>query len=105
MLRKVIEAPDEGEIEVWGDGNQTRSFLYVRDCVDAVLALMGSEFPGPVNIGSEELVSINQLAAMAIELSGKKSPNQESSRPRFFQQIWIFLSFGGNGAKFRQSAF
>jgi len=71
MCRKVAEINDEGSIEVWGDGMQTRSFLYVDECVEAVLRLMKSEFIGPVNIGSEEMVSINQLAQMAIDISGK----------------------------------
>ncbi len=72
MCRKVAEASDNNEIEVWGDGKQTRSFLYIDDCVDAILAFMRqTEFLGPVNIGSEEMVSINQLAQMAIEASGK----------------------------------
>jgi nucleoside-diphosphate-sugar epimerase len=71
MCRKVAEIPDGGEIEVWGDGNQTRSFLYVDECVEAVLKLMDSDFIDPVNIGSEEMVSINQLAQMAIDISGK----------------------------------
>jgi nucleoside-diphosphate-sugar epimerase len=71
MIRKTAETPDGGEIEVWGDGQQTRSFLYVDECVEAVLSLMDSEFTGPVNIGSEEMVTINQLAQMAIEISGK----------------------------------
>lgn len=59
------------ELEVWGDGQQTRSFLYVDECVEAVLKLMESDFIGPVNIGSEEMVTINQLAQMAIDISGK----------------------------------
>jgi len=71
MCRKVVEAKDGDEIEVWGDGNQTRSFLYVDECVRAVLELMDSEFSGPVNIGSEEMVSINKLAEIAISVSGK----------------------------------
>jgi GDP-D-mannose 3',5'-epimerase len=72
MCRKAAEAPDGGEIEVWGDGQQTRSFLYIDDCVSAVLAFMRQEtFLGPVNIGSEEMVTINQLAQMAINSSGK----------------------------------
>jgi GDP-D-mannose 3',5'-epimerase len=72
MCRKAAETPDGGEIEVWGDGLQTRSFLYIDECVDAVLRLMRQEeFEGPVNIGSEEMVSINQLAQMAIDASGK----------------------------------
>ena len=71
MLRKAAETPDGGVIEVWGDGQQTRSFLYVEECVKAVLNLMESDFTGPVNIGSEEMVTINQLAQMAIDISGK----------------------------------
>ena len=72
MLRKVVESKAGGSIEVWGDGLQTRSFLYVDECVEAVLRLMDSEFLGPVNIGSEEMVSINQLAQIAIDVSGKQ---------------------------------
>jgi len=71
MLRKAAETPDGGEFEVWGDGQQTRSFLYIDECVDGVLSLMQSKFAGPVNIGSEEMVTINQLAEMAIKISGK----------------------------------
>ena len=71
MCRKVAETPDGGVIEVWGDGLQTRSFLYIDECVDAVLKLMESDFMGPVNIGSEEMVTINELAQMAIDISGK----------------------------------
>jgi GDP-D-mannose 3', 5'-epimerase len=71
MLRKVAEASDGGSIEVWGDGSQTRSFLYVEECVEAVLKLVNSSFVGPVNIGSEEMVTINQLAQMAIDICGK----------------------------------
>jgi nucleoside-diphosphate-sugar epimerase len=72
MLRKVAMAKDGDEIEVWGDGRQTRSFLYIDECVSAIRRLMESNFIGPVNIGSEEMVSINQLAKMAIDISGKK---------------------------------
>ena len=71
MCRKVAETPEGGHIEVWGDGKQTRSFLLVEDCVDAVRQLMDSDFSGPVNIGSEEMISINGLAQMVIDLSGK----------------------------------
>tara|TARA_B100001250_G_scaffold408139_1_gene430024 strand:- start:71 stop:1069 length:999 start_codon:yes stop_codon:yes gene_type:complete len=71
MIRKVCEASNDGEIEVWGDGKQTRSFLYVEECVEAVLRLMSSDFLGPVNIGSEEMVTINELAQMAIDISNK----------------------------------
>ena len=71
MLRKVCESDNDGTIEVWGDGNQTRSFLHVKECVEAVLRLMKSDFIGPVNIGSDEKVSINDLAQMAIDISNK----------------------------------
>jgi GDP-D-mannose 3',5'-epimerase len=69
MCRKAIESEDI--LEVWGTGQQTRSFLYVDDCIDAVRLLMESEFKEPINIGSEEMVSINQLAHIAIQLSVK----------------------------------
>lgn len=70
MCRKVAESSDE--IEVWGDGLQTRSFMYVDECVKACLKLMRqNKFLGPVNIGSEEMVSINELAMIAIDISGK----------------------------------
>ena len=72
LCRKVAEAPDGGEIEIWGDGLQTRSFLYVDECTEAVRRLMDSDFAGPVNIGSEEMVTINQLAEMAMAIAGKK---------------------------------
>jgi GDP-D-mannose 3',5'-epimerase len=73
MCRKAAETSNGGEIEVWGDGQQTRSFLYIDECVEAVLRFMRQEeFTGPVNIGSEEMVTINQLAEMAINLSGKQ---------------------------------
>ena len=72
LCRKVAAAPDGGEIEVWGDGGQTRSFLYIDECVEAVRRLMISDFPGPVNIGSEEMVTINQMAEMIMEIAGKK---------------------------------
>lgn len=71
MIRKVAETPNGGEIEVWGNGLQTRSFLHVEECVEAVLRLVKSDFCEPVNIGSTEMVSINLLAQMAIDISGK----------------------------------
>jgi nucleoside-diphosphate-sugar epimerase len=71
LCRKVSETPDGGEIEVWGDGKQTRSFLYIDECLDGVLRLMNSDFSGPINIGSDELISINDLAKKIIEISGK----------------------------------
>jgi nucleoside-diphosphate-sugar epimerase len=71
VCRKVAETPDGGEIEIWGDGLQTRSFLYIDECLEAVHRLMESDFVGPVNIGSEEMVTINQLAEMAMSIAGK----------------------------------
>jgi len=71
VVRKTIEAADGGEIEIWGDGQQTRSFLYIDECLEAVLRLMESDFKGPVNIGSEEMVTINELAKIAIDISSK----------------------------------
>lgn len=73
LCRKVSEAKNGGSIEIWGDGKQTRSFLYVDECVEATLRLTRSEtFAGPVNIGSEEMVSINQLAEMIMNIAGRK---------------------------------
>jgi nucleoside-diphosphate-sugar epimerase len=71
VCRKVAEAEDGGEIEIWGDGKQTRSFLCIDECVEGVRRLMESQFAGPVNIGSEEMVTINHLAEMAMEIAGK----------------------------------
>lgn len=72
MCRKAAETQEGEEIEVWGDGNQTRSFLYIDACIEKTLAFMRQDdFSGPVNIGSEEMVTINQLAEMAIKASGK----------------------------------
>jgi len=72
ICRKVAEAPDGGEIEIWGDGKQTRSFLYIDECIEGIRRLVDSRFAGPVNIGSEEMVAINQLAEMAMEIAGKR---------------------------------
>jgi len=71
LCRKVSIARDGGEIEIWGDGEQTRSFLYVDECVEGTRRLMRSDWTGPVNIGSEEMVSINQFATMISELAEK----------------------------------
>jgi nucleoside-diphosphate-sugar epimerase len=72
LCRKVGEVSDGGEIEIWGDGKQTRSFLYIDECLDGVLRLMESDFAGPVNIGSEEMISINNLAKLIMEIAKKK---------------------------------
>lgn len=72
LCRKVAEAPDGTEIEIWGDGRQTRSFLYVDEAIEGVLRLTRSAFAGPVNLGSERMISIGDLAAAIIEISGKR---------------------------------
>ncbi len=72
ICRKVAHAEDGGELEIWGDGEQTRSFLYADECIEGLLRLMRSDFPGPVNIGSEEMISINDLARMVMEIAGKR---------------------------------
>ena len=72
ICRKVAEANDGGEIEIWGDGEQTRSFLYIDECLDGIRRLMNQEeFIGPVNIGSDEMVTINRLADIACEIGNK----------------------------------
>lgn len=71
LCRKIAMAEEGGTIEVWGDGLQTRSFLYIDECVDAVRRLTDSDFEGPVNIGSEEMISINNLAKLISSISGK----------------------------------
>jgi nucleoside-diphosphate-sugar epimerase len=72
LCRKVAMAPEGGEIEIWGDGKQTRSFLYIDECIEGTLRLMNSKFMGPVNIGSEEMISINDLSEMVMEIAGKR---------------------------------
>jgi GDP-D-mannose 3', 5'-epimerase len=71
ICRKVVLAPRGGEIEIWGDGLQTRTYCYVDDCVDAIDRLMHSDIADPINLGSERLVSINELATMICEAAGK----------------------------------
>jgi nucleoside-diphosphate-sugar epimerase len=66
------QAPEGGEIEIWGDGLQTRSFLYVDECLEGVRRLFEVDFTGPVSIGSEEMVSINQLAELVMDIAGEK---------------------------------
>lgn len=72
LSRKVAETQDGGEIEIWGDGKQTRSFLFVDECIEGTIRLTRSDFLGPVNIGSDEMVTINQLAEMIMNVAGKK---------------------------------
>lgn len=79
ICRKVIESKDK--IEIWGSGLQTRSFLYVDDCIDGIMALMASDYKEPINIGSEEVISINDLAQMVIAISGKDLKIKNISGP------------------------
>ena len=71
ICRKVARARDGESIEIWGDGLQTRSFLIIDECIDATLRLMRSGFAGPVNIGSDQMISVNDLARLVIRISGK----------------------------------
>jgi nucleoside-diphosphate-sugar epimerase len=98
MCRKAIECPNGGEIEVWGDGLQTRSFLYIDDCVEAVLRFMRQDnFLGPVNIGSEEMVTINQLAQIAINLTGKNVKIKNLAGEEFKQKYGFKCPTGVRG--------
>jgi len=72
LCRKIAEAEDGGEIEIWGDGKQTRSFLYIDECLEAVRRLTESDVVGPLNIGSEEMITINRLAEVIMDIAGKK---------------------------------
>lgn len=98
MCRKVAETPEGGSIEVWGTGSQTRSFLYIDDCVEAVLRFMRQDqFLGPVNIGSEEMVTINQLAQMAIDISGKNLSIDNIQGEEFFEKYGFTCPVGVMG--------
>jgi len=73
ICRKVMEVTDGQAIEIWGNGLQTRSFLYIDDCLEGISRLMESNFEGPVNIGSEEMITINDFAKMVFRIAGKKA--------------------------------
>jgi GDP-D-mannose 3',5'-epimerase len=98
MCRKAAESTDESSIEVWGDGHQTRSFLYIDACIEAVLKFMRQDsFSGPVNIGSEEMVTINQLAQMAIHISNKNINIHNITGEEFFQKYGFKCPTGVRG--------
>jgi len=97
MCRKSSESEVGGEIEVWGSGNQTRSFLYIDECLKAVEKFMNSDFIGPVNIGSEEMVTINQLAQMAIDISGKNLKIKNLHGEEFIEKYGFKCPSGVNG--------
>jgi GDP-D-mannose 3', 5'-epimerase len=83
ICRKVTLAPDGGEIEVWGDGEQTRSFMYIDDCVEGIYRIMRSDYPHPLNLGTDELVTVNQLVDSVAEVAGKHIIKQHDlSKPQ-----------------------
>jgi len=71
FCRKIAYAKNGDTIDMWGDGSQTRSFLYIDECIEGTLRLTSSNFRGPVNIGSEEMLTINELAALVMKIAGK----------------------------------
>jgi GDP-D-mannose 3', 5'-epimerase len=81
LCRKIAVADDGDTIEIWGDGRQSRSFLYVSECIEGTLRLMRSDFPGPVNIGSEEMVTIDELADMIMKIAEKRLEKQHVPGP------------------------
>jgi nucleoside-diphosphate-sugar epimerase len=81
LCRKVALAENGGCIDIWGDGEQTRSFLYVSECIEGTVRLMRSRFTGPVNIGSEEMVTINQLAEMIMSIADKRLEKRHIAGP------------------------
>lgn len=81
LCRKVASVGNGGSIEVWGDGLQSRSFLYIDECLDGTIRLLRSDFEGPVNIGSEEMIAINDLAKLIIEISGKELSIDNTTGP------------------------
>ena len=72
ICRKVAVAENDGEIEVWGDGEQTRSFMYIDDCVEGLIRIMASEYPEPLNLGTDELITINELVNLVARIAGKR---------------------------------
>lgn len=83
ISRKVALASDGGEIDIWGDGEQTRSFLYIDDCVEGLLRLMASSYCEPLNLGTERLISVNDLVELICKIAGKKlTKNHDRSKPQ-----------------------
>jgi GDP-D-mannose 3',5'-epimerase len=98
VCRKVAESEDGSEIEIWGDGTQTRSFLYIDECVEAVIRLMrDSTYKFPVNIGSEEKIRMNDLASMVIEISGKNLKVKNLYGNEFFKKYGFQCPLGVRG--------
>jgi len=99
ICRKVAAANEGEEIEMWGDGKQTRSFLYIDECLEGILRLTRSDWTGPVNIGSDEMISINKLAEMVMNIAGKKLsikhvPGPIGVRGRNSDNVLIFEKLG-----------
>jgi nucleoside-diphosphate-sugar epimerase len=83
ICRKVALSLDGDEIEVWGDGQQTRSFMYVEDCVEGIYRIMRSDYPHPLNLGTDELVTVNQLVDTVAEIAGKRIIKRyDTSKPQ-----------------------
>ena len=97
MCRKAALAKEGESIEVWGDGKQTRSFLYIDECIESVRRLMNSNFMGPVNIGSEEMISINNFAQMAIDISKKNISIKNIEGKEFEEKYGFPCPVGGKG--------
>ena len=105
MMRKAAEVKNGGTIEVWGNGKQTRSFLHVDECVEAVLKIMKSDYIHPVNIGSVEMVSINQLAQYAIELSNKNLSIKNIEGDEFYAKYGFKCPLGVKGRNSHNSLY
>lgn len=97
ICRKVAEAKDGDEIEIWGSGTQTRSFLDVDVCIDKIFKLMESEYQFPVNIGSEEMISMNDLAKMVIGISGKNLTIKNLDGEEFVKKYGFKVPLGVKG--------
>ncbi len=104
LCRKIAQVADSGSIEIWGDGKQTRSFLYIDECLDGIRRLMDSEVTGPFNIGSEEMISINGLAELIMKIAGKKVlikniPGPQGVRGRNSDNRLIYEKIGWKPSK------
>ena len=97
MCRKAALAKDGDSIEVWGPGTQTRSFLYIDECIEATIRFMRGEFIGPVNIGSEEMIAMNDFAKMAIQVSNKALDIYNIDGEDFFNKYGHKCPIGVNG--------
>lgn len=105
MCRKVAVAENGGTVEVWGDGLQTRSFLYIDECIEATRRIMESDCEEPLNIGSEEMVTINQLAELAIKISGKNLVVKNIDGQEFIEKYGFKCPVGVRGRNSDNSLF